>query len=1177
VLAGGSDAFLVKFAAPALGIMKTHTGNFAQGQVGAVYNVAVSNGASAAPTTGTVTVTETVPTGLTLVSMSGTGWTCPSGGNTCTRSDALVGGSSYPPITVTVNVVDNAPTSFSNQVSVSGGGSTTASANDPTTITVNPPTITSLNPSSATAGGAAFTLTVNGTNFLSGAVVNWSGTALTTTFVNATQLTASVPASLIGSAGSASVTVTTSGGASAGATFTINPPPPPPTITSLNPSSAYAGGAAFLLTVNGTSFLSGAVVMWNGTALSTSFVNATQLTASVPAALIATVGTASVTVIGPNGTVSLPAPFTIASALGTNALLVVSAGGTSSVVLAYDGAWTATANDSFLHISAGSSSGTSSALVVFTYDAFSGTGTRTGTLTIAGQTVTVTQAGTNYIGPGPVITLVSSGLNEPAGVTVDGSGNVYIADTKNSAIKEWSASTQQVTTLVSSGLSGPWGVAVDGSGNVYIADTGNNAIKEWSASTQQVTTLVSSGLNMPWKVAVDGSGNVYFVDLWNFEIKEWSASSQQVTTLLSGLDFTYGVAVDGSGNVYFADNPISAIKEWSASTQQVTTLVSSGLSYPWGVAVDGSGNIYIADQGNNAIKEWGASTQQVTTLVSSGLSNPYDVAVGGSGNVYIADTLNNAIKEIPYAFVGPASLTEPASAGTDSLLPVLPSTVSLAGIFAPTSDQGWLTLGAIENGVISFSFSANTSSSRVAHISVLGQQITVTQSAVLPAISGLSPSSATAGGATFTLTISGTNFLSGATVTWNGTALTTTFVSASQVTAAVPGSLIATTGTASVTVTTAGGTSAGATFTINPPPTITTLSPNSATAGGAAFTLTVNGTGFVSGAVVNWNRTALSTSYVSATQLTAGVPASLIASAGSASVTVTTTGGTSAGATFTINPSAPSVPTLVSPANGATGVSRTPALSWSAAAGATSYDVYFGTAASPPLVTNTTATSYSPGTLASGTRYYWKIVAKNGAGSASSAIWSFTTSTASSPSAPTLVSPANGATNVSRTTSLSWSAASGATSYDVYFGTASSPPLVTNTTSTSYSPGSLSAGTKYYWKIVAKNTAGSASSAIWSFTTTTASSPSAPTLVSPANGATNVSRTTSLSWSAASGATSYDVYFGTASSPPLVTNTTSTSYKPATLAATTRYYWKIVAKNGAGSASSAIPSFTTAP
>jgi hypothetical protein len=180
-----------------------------------------------------------------------------------------------------------------------------------------------------------------------------------------------------------------------------------------------------------------------------------------------------------------------------------------------------------------------------------------------------------------------------------------------------------------------------------------------------------------------------------------------------------------------------------------------------------------------------------------------------------------------------------------------------------------------------------------------------------PTIASLSPSSVTAGGAAFTLTVSGTNFVSGATVNWNGSALSTSYGSATQLTASVPASLIATVGTASVTATTTGGTSAGATFTINrPPPTITSLSPNSATAGGAAFKLTVNGTHFVAGATVTWGATALTTTLVSASQLTAAVPASLIATADTASVTVTTTGGVSAGSTFTIKPRAPTIASL---------------------------------------------------------------------------------------------------------------------------------------------------------------------------------------------------------------------------------------------------------------------------
>jgi sugar lactone lactonase YvrE len=329
-------------------------------------------------------------------------------------------------------------------------------------------------------------------------------------------------------------------------------------------------------------------------------------------------------------------------------------------------------------------------------------------------------------------------------VAVDGAGNLYVANYGSNAIEEWNASTQQLTTLVSSGLSHPWAVAVDGAGNVYIADYGNSAIKEWNATTQQVSTLVSAGVAQPQGVAVDGPGNVYFADSGNNAIKEWYAATQQVTTLVStGLSVPQGVAVDGAGNVYFADSANGAIKEWNAATQQVTTLLSSGLDAPAGVAVDGSGNVYIADTYDSRIKEWSVSTQQVTTLVT-GLSLPEGVAVDGSGDVYIADSNNNAIDEIPYVFTGPASLNEGAAAGSDALLPALPAATPLTGIFAPTSDQSWLTILGVANGLVGFSFTANTSYTRAAHIALLGQRITVTQNGPLGA---LLPLTITTGGA----------------------------------------------------------------------------------------------------------------------------------------------------------------------------------------------------------------------------------------------------------------------------------------------------------------------------------------------------------------------------------------------------------------------------------------------
>ena len=425
--------------------------------------------------------------------------------------------------------------------------------------------------------------------------------------------------------------------------------------------------------------------------------------------------------------------------LSATAELFGSAGGSSSVELLTNQPWTATSNSSFLHIASGSASGTSGGLVFFTCDPFTGTGTRTGTLTIAGLTVTVTQAGTNYVGPGAVTTLISGASAPllPWGVAVDGSGNVYIADVGSQAIEEWNSSTQQVTTLVSSGLNSPQGVAVDSAGNVYIADTGNNAIKEWSPSTQQVTTLVSSGLNYPYALAVDGWGNVYISDNHNQAIKEWNSSTQQVTTLVSsGLASPLGVAVDSFGNVYIGDGGYvgvgnAAIYEWSVSMQQLITLVSTGLNAPNAVAVDGSGNVFGAI--SNVIQEWRASTQQVTTL-ASGLEGPIGVAVDGFGNVYIAD---NFIQELPNAFVGPASLNELSPAGSDSLLPVVSlSPISLTGVFAPTSSQSWLSIGTITNEAVDFSFTPNRSdSSRTGSINILGQQIAVTQAASLTTLS----------------------------------------------------------------------------------------------------------------------------------------------------------------------------------------------------------------------------------------------------------------------------------------------------------------------------------------------------------------------------------------------------------------------------------------------------------
>jgi hypothetical protein len=176
-----------------------------------------------------------------------------------------------------------------------------------------PPAIDGLGPAVASAGGPGFTLTVNGTNFVAGATVLWGSTALTTSYVSSTELTALVPLSLIASAGSAEVTVTSANGTSAPATFTITSNNSFPLLLSLSPGSATAGGVGFTLTVNGANFVPGSVVLWNGAVRATQYGSSTQLTATILAADIAAPGTDLVTVASPapNAATSAAQPFAV--------------------------------------------------------------------------------------------------------------------------------------------------------------------------------------------------------------------------------------------------------------------------------------------------------------------------------------------------------------------------------------------------------------------------------------------------------------------------------------------------------------------------------------------------------------------------------------------------------------------------------------------------------------------------------------------------------------------------------------------------------------------------------------------------------------------------------------------------------------------------------------------------
>jgi hypothetical protein len=230
-----------------------------------------------------------------------------------------------------------------------GGASAALNFTIQPSSTPNPvPTLSGISPTSAVAGGGALTLTVNGSDFASNAVVRWNGANRTTTFVSPTQLTAAIPASDLTTAGSATVTVfnpTPGGGTSSGGTFTIVAGNPVPAITSLSPTSTTAGSAAFTLTVDGTGFVNGSTVRWNGSSRTTTFVSATRLTASITAADVATAGTAQVSVFtgAPGGGTSANSAFTISASGGGSSYSITSlspisaAAGAGSVLVTVNG------------------------------------------------------------------------------------------------------------------------------------------------------------------------------------------------------------------------------------------------------------------------------------------------------------------------------------------------------------------------------------------------------------------------------------------------------------------------------------------------------------------------------------------------------------------------------------------------------------------------------------------------------------------------------------------------------------------------------------------------------------------------------------------------------------------------------------------------------------------------
>ena len=504
-------------------------------------------------------------------------------------------------------------------------------------------------------------------------------------------------------------------------------------------------------------------------------------------------------------------------------------------------------------------------------------GTGTGPIVAFGPGIITTVAGTGIPGyNGDNVPAISTELNNPWGVVVDSSGNLYIADYINHRIRKVTPGgiilsvagngTQGYNgdniAATSAELNYPAGVAVDGAGNLYIADTGNNRIRKMTPGGT-ITTVAGTGttgysgdniaatsatLSSPYGVAVDGAGNLYIADYGNNRIRKVTPSGTITTVAGNGtygysgdggpaisaeLFVTLGVAVDASGNLYIADFGNHRIRMVTPGGIITTvagngtpgyngdniTATSAELYYPYGVAVDGTGNLYIADNYNHRIRKV-TPGGIITTVAGNGTAGyngdniaatsaellyPTGVAVDASGNLYVADHANGRIRKVDVS--DPPSLTY-ASTAVGSVSAAQDVTVLNLGN-APLNISQISTAANFSLGGSDTSCSSSSQTLAPAASCVLGIEFTPASAGSINGSVVLTDSALNAGAAMQTIALQGTGLQASQTITFPNPGAKTYGVAPITLTATASSGLAV-----SYTVTSGPATVSGSTLTI---------------------------------------------------------------------------------------------------------------------------------------------------------------------------------------------------------------------------------------------------------------------------------------------------------------------------------------------------------------------------